>query len=60
MAKECMLLSAVNRLDEEAYRRQSTSTADRSTSTLPYSLSTARRVRLWGRTDPNVELVEYA
>jgi len=23
-------------------------------------LSTARRVRLWGRTDPNVELVQYA
>jgi TonB family protein len=23
-------------------------------------LSTARRVRLWGRSDPNVELVEYA
>jgi TonB family protein len=23
-------------------------------------LSTARRVRLWGRTDPNAELVQYA
>jgi len=28
--------------------------------TLPWSLSTARRVRLWGHTHPNVELVEYA
>ena len=24
------------------------------------SLSTARRVRLWGRTDPNAELIQYA
>ena len=23
-------------------------------------MSTARRVRLWGRTDPNVELIQYA
>jgi hypothetical protein len=27
---------------------------------LPLSLSTARRVRLWGRTHPNVELIRYA
>jgi len=27
---------------------------------LPLSLSTARRVRLWGRTDPNQALVQYA
>ncbi len=36
-------------LDEEAAARQ-----------LPLSLSTARRARLWGRVDPNVELVQYA
>ena len=44
-------------LDEEAAQRQAASTA---TQPLPTSLSTARRVRLWGRTDPNVELVQYA
>jgi len=47
-------------LNEEAARREAASTAARSPSTLPLSLSTARRVRLWGRTDPNVELVQYA
>jgi TonB C terminal len=47
-------------LDEEAARREAASTAARSPSPLPLSLSTARRVRLWGRTDPNAELVLYA
>jgi TonB family protein len=47
-------------LDEEAARRDAAATAARRPNTLPYSLSTARRVRLWGHTDPNVELVEYA
>ena len=45
-------------LDEEAAWRQAA--ADRPPSQLPPSFSTARRVRLWGRSDPNVELVEYA
>ena len=44
-------------LNEEAAQREA---AARSPSTLPYSLSTARRFRLLGRSDPNVELVEYA
>jgi hypothetical protein len=44
-------------LDEEAARRDATA---RSQSMLPLSLSTARRVRLWGRADPNEELVKYA
>ncbi|HEX6733294.1 MAG TPA: hypothetical protein VF096_00660, partial [Azonexus sp.] len=44
-------------LDEEAAQRQAA--ADNRPS-LPLSLSTARRVRLWGRTDPNVQLVLYA
>ena len=47
-------------LNEEAAKREAAVTAARSPSTLPYSLSTARRARLWGRTDPNVELVQYA
>ncbi len=50
-------------LNEEAAQRkaaEAAETATRSTSTLPYSLSTARRARLWGRTDPNAELVLYA
>ncbi|MBK8739677.1 MAG: TonB C-terminal domain-containing protein [Betaproteobacteria bacterium] len=47
-------------LNEEAARREAASAAARSPSTLPLSLSTARRGRLWGRADPNVELVQYA
>jgi hypothetical protein len=47
-------------LEEEAARREAASTAARSPTRLPLSLSTARRVRLWGRADPNVELVQYA
>jgi outer membrane biosynthesis protein TonB len=44
-------------LDEEAAQREATPNAARQ---LPLSLSTARRARLWGRGDPNVELVQYA
>jgi outer membrane biosynthesis protein TonB len=47
-------------LDEEAARREAASNAARSPSRLPLSLSTARRGRLWGRADPNIELVQYA
>jgi len=47
-------------LDEEAARRDAASTAARQPNNLPYSLSTARRGRLFGRTDPNAELVLYA
>ena len=55
------MLRAIGRqLDEEAARREAASNAARLPNTLPLSLSTARRVRLWGRTDPNVELVQYA
>jgi len=60
-AKREALLRAIGRqLDEEAARREAASTTARTSNSLPLSLSTARRVRLWGRTDPNVELVEYA
>jgi outer membrane biosynthesis protein TonB len=45
-------------LDEEAARREAA--AARPSSQLPLSLSSARRARLWGRVDPNIELVQYA
>ena len=60
-AKREAVLRAIGRqLDEEAARRDAASKAAQLPNTLPYSLSTARRVRLWGRSDPNVELVQYA
>ena len=58
--REARLRAIGRQLDEEAARRKAASTAARPPSTLPLSLSTTRRVRLWGRTDPNVELVQYA
>ena len=55
------MLRAIGRqLDDEAARRDATSSDVRLPNALPLSLSTARRVRLWGRTHPNVELVRYA
>jgi TonB family protein len=47
-------------LDEEAARREAAAIAARPSSALPLSLSTARRARLWGRSDPNAELIRYA
>jgi TonB family protein len=47
-------------LDEEAARRDAAARAERPSSTLPTSISTARRGRLFGRADPNAELVLYA
>jgi hypothetical protein len=58
--REARLRAIGRQLDEEAARREELATAPRLRSTLPLSLSTARRVRLWGRTDPNVELIRYA
>ena len=47
-------------LDEEAARRDAARAAtDRSSSTPP-PWSSARRYRLFGRSDPNAELIEYA
>jgi outer membrane biosynthesis protein TonB len=46
-------------LEEEAQQRDSAKFAS-SKPILPLSLSSARRVRLWGRADPNEELVKYA
>ena len=47
-------------LDEEAARREAASAAANSPSRLPPSSSGARRGRLFGRTDPNAELIRYA
>ena len=47
-------------LDEEAARREAATAAVRPSSSLPLSLSTARRYRLFGRTDPNAEIILYA
>jgi hypothetical protein len=60
-AKREAVLRAIGRqLDEENARRDAASNAARPANTLPLSLSTARRGRLWGHTDPNAELVAYA
>jgi outer membrane biosynthesis protein TonB len=60
-AKRQERLRAIGRqLDEEAARRDEAAAPGRPPSTLPLSLSTARRARLFGRTDPNAELVRYA
>jgi hypothetical protein len=47
-------------LDEEAARRDAVSRAERPTSQLPTSINTPRRGRLFGRADPNTELILYA
>jgi hypothetical protein len=54
--REAALRAIGRQLDEEAARREAASAAARQ---LPYS-SGARRGRLFGRTDPNAELVLYA
>jgi hypothetical protein len=51
-------LRAIGRqLDEEAAQREAASIADRQPNLLPLSLSNGRRVKLFGRTHPNVELI---
>ncbi len=47
-------------LDEEAARRDAASAAARQSPSLPYSWNTPRRYRLFGRTDPNAEIILYA
>ena len=59
-AREERLRAIGRQLDEEAARRDAATTASGPSSTLPLSLSSARRYRLWGRTDPNAELILYA
>ncbi len=51
---------AMGRELEEAAARRQAAAAARAANPLPLSLSTARRVRLWGRADPNADLVDYA
>lgn len=46
-------------LDEEAARRAAEANDTRPPNTLPYSWDSARRGRLFGRIDPNTELVMY-
>ena len=58
-AREERLRAIGRQLDEEAARREAASNA-RLPSTLPLSLSLARRVKLWGRYHANPELVRYA
>ena len=57
LGREARRQAMGRQLNEEAAKREA---AARSSSTLPLSLSTARRARLWGRTDPNDELAQYA
>ncbi|NZD59296.1 TonB C-terminal domain-containing protein, partial [Sphaerotilus montanus] len=61
-AKREAVLRAIGRqLDEERARRDAAANATPSPSgTLPLSLSTARRARLFGHTDSNADLVAYA
>jgi outer membrane biosynthesis protein TonB len=47
-------------LDEEAARREAATTSAGASSTLAPSSSSARRGRVFGRADPNAELVLYA
>lgn len=47
-------------LDEEAARREAAANATRPSDTRPSSWSSARRGRLFGRTDAHRELVQYA
>ncbi|CAH1200042.1 conserved hypothetical protein [Candidatus Nitrotoga sp. BS] len=58
--REARLRAIGRQLNENAARRKAASTAARSPSTLPYSFSTERRARLWGRADSNAALVKYA
>ena len=54
--REATLRAIGRQLDEEAARREAQGAAAR----LPPSSSSTRRYRLWGRTDPNAELILYA
>ncbi len=59
-AREAKLRAIGRQLDEEAARRDAATAAAGPSASLPLSLSSARRYRLWGRTDPNAELILYA
>lgn len=57
--REARLRAIGRQLDDERAQREAQAKA-RAGGALPLSLSTARRLRLWGRTDPNADLVDYA
>jgi len=60
-AKREAVLRAIGRqLDEEAARREAATAAARLSPSQAPSSSTARRYRLFGRADPNAELILYA
>ncbi len=54
--REAALRAIGRQLDEEAARREGATAAARPSP----SWSSARRYRLWGRTDPNAEIILYA
>ncbi len=58
--REAVLRAIGRQLDEEAAQREAAASPAQAPGTLPLTLSTARRVRLWGRSHPNTEVVEYA
>jgi len=58
--REAALRAIGRELDQEAGRREGTSPSTFLPSALPLSLSTARRVRVWGRTHPNEAVIQYA
>ncbi len=58
--REAVLRAIGRQLDAEAAQRAAAAAASRQTDKPSYAWSTARRARLWGRADPNAELVRYA
>lgn len=58
--REARLRAIGRQLDEEADRRKAAELAAGASSTLADAASRARRGRLFGRTDPNAELILYA
>ena len=58
--REAALRAIGRQLDEEAARREAATAAARLAPSLAPSSSSARRYRLFGRTDPNAELILYA
>ena len=58
--REAALRAIGRQLDEEAARREAATAAARLPRTLTPSSSTARRYRLFGRTDPDEEIILYA
>jgi len=58
--REARLRAIGRQLDEERARREDLRADGRPPATLPLSLSNARRVRLWGRSHANAELVRYS